>query len=71
MTVCVRVCVQEVESKGRVVEDVVAALRNEETAKLAAQRDAQTARARVHQLEVCPHCPALLPCLLACCVMTV
>lgn len=45
-------CVQEVASKGRVVEDVVQALRNEEAAKLAAQRDAQAARQRVHQLEV-------------------
>ena len=54
---------QEVASKGRIVEDVVQALRNEEAAKLAAQRDAQTARQRVHQLEVCPSfCwPASLP----------
>lgn len=43
---------QELESKGRIVEDVVGALRNEEAAKLAAQRDAQTSRQRVHQLEV-------------------
>ena len=34
------------------VEEVVAALRNEETAKLAAQQDAQAARTRIHQLEV-------------------
>lgn len=39
-------------SKGRTVEDVVGALRNEEAAKLVAQRDAQTARHRVSQLEV-------------------
>ena len=39
-------------SKGRMVEDMVGALRNEEAAKLAAQRDAQTARHRVNQLEV-------------------
>ena len=39
-------------SKGRIMEDVVGALRNEEAAKLAAQRDAQTARHRVNQLEV-------------------
>ena len=57
--------VQEVASKGRIVDDVVAALRNEEAAKLAAQHHAQTARARVHQLEVCPAalpCPACLLC---------
>ena len=47
---------QELASKGRMVEDVVGALRNEEAAKLAAQRDAQTARTRMHQLEVCKHC---------------
>ena len=35
------------------MDDVVGALRNEEAAKLAAQRDAQTAKNRVHQLEVC------------------
>ncbi len=34
------------------MEDVIGALRNEEAAKLAAQRDAQTARTRMHQLEV-------------------
>ena len=43
---------QELASKGRIVEDVVGALRNEEAAKLAAQRDAQTARSQVAQLEV-------------------
>lgn len=43
---------QELASKGRMVEDVVGALRNEEAAKLAAQRDAQSARTRMHQLEV-------------------
>lgn len=43
-------------SKGRTVEDVVGALRNEEAAKLAAQRDAQTARHRVNQLEVSYPC---------------
>lgn len=52
-------------SKGRMVEDVVGALRNEEAGKLAAQRDAQTARHRVHQLEVGFRLPvsADLPCL--------
>lgn len=62
LTVSCGVCVQEVTSKGRIVEDVVQALRNEEAAKLAAQRDAQAARQRVHQLEVLPPlcCPALL-----------
>ena len=44
--------IQELASKGRIVEDVIGALRNEEAAKLAAQRDAQTARTRMHQLEV-------------------
>ncbi len=44
--------VQELASKARIVEDVIGALRNEEAAKLAAQRDAQTARTRTHQLEV-------------------
>ena len=44
--------VQELASKGRIVEDVIGALRHEEAAKLAAQRDAQTARTRMHQLEV-------------------
>ncbi len=44
--------VQELASKGRIVDDVVGALRNEEAAKLAAQRDAQAARTRMHQLEV-------------------
>lgn len=42
------------------------ALRNEEAAKLAAQRDAQTARHRVHQLEVgclLPVRRSVLPCL--------
>ena len=47
---------QELASKGRMVEDVVGALRNEEAAKLAAQRDAQSARTRMHQLEVGTHC---------------
>lgn len=54
-------CVQEVASKGRMVEDVVQALRNEEAAKLAAQRDAQAARQRVHQLEVPPSPSAAQP----------
>lgn len=58
---------QEVASKSRMVEDVVAALRNEEAAKLAAQHDAQAARTRIHQLEV--HFP---PCLYQqCCVLVV
>ena len=47
-----RALIQELASKGRIVEDVVGALRTEEAAKLAAQRDAQTARTRMHQLEV-------------------
>ena len=47
--------VQELASKSRMVEEVVAALRNEEAAKLAAQQDAQAARTRIHQLEV--HAP--------------
>lgn len=51
-------------SKGRIVDDVVGALRNEEAAKLAAQRDAQAARTRMHELEACFHhsenpCPNL------------
>ena len=54
--------VQELASKGRIVEDVIGALRNEEAAKLAAQRDAQTARTRMHQLEVPkPASPQLRP----------
>lgn len=53
---------QELASKGRIVEDVVGALRNEEAAKLVAQRDAQTARTRMHQLEVpIPAAPQLHP----------
>lgn len=34
------------------VEEVVAALRNEEAAKLAALHNVQAARSRIHQLEV-------------------
>ena len=50
---------QELESKSRMLEDVVAALRNEEAAKLAAQHDVQAARSRIHQLEVCTTFPCV------------
>lgn len=49
------VTTQELASKSCMMEDVVAALRNEEAAKLAAQHDAQAAHSRIHQLEVCFH----------------
>jgi hypothetical protein len=44
--------VQELESKSRIVEDVLAAMQAEERAKLDAQQEARMYRARASELEV-------------------